>query len=56
MSFSNLFSSVYHTYFRSVTNNEVIKLEEHQSIVDAILKKNSTEALIATQELLEKDI
>lgn len=55
-SFSSLFSSVYQTYFRSVTNNEVIKLEHHQSIVDAILKKDSAEALKATQELLEKDI
>ncbi|SQI44343.1 Pyruvate dehydrogenase complex repressor [Leminorella richardii] len=55
-SFSILFSSVYQTYFRSVTNNEVIKLEHHQSIVDAILKKDAEAALTATQALLEKDI
>ncbi|MDR0805298.1 MAG: FadR family transcriptional regulator [Enterobacteriaceae bacterium] len=55
-SFANLFSSVYQTYFRSVTNNEAILLEHHQAIVDAILKKDSVEALRATQELLEKDL
>lgn len=51
-SFANLFSSVYQSYFRSITGNEVIKLEQHQMIVDAILTQNSTAACEACQKLL----
>jgi DNA-binding FadR family transcriptional regulator len=55
-SFANLFSSVYQSYFRAITGNEVIKLQHHQAIVDAILAGDSTEALTACQILLrEKD-
>ena len=56
MSFANLFSSVYHSYFRSVTGDEVIKLQYHQDIVDTILVGDSQGALLACQVLLkEKD-
>ncbi|HDL8286188.1 TPA: FadR family transcriptional regulator [Yersinia enterocolitica] len=55
-SFANLFSSVYHSYFRSITGDEVIKLQHHQNIVDTILAGDSQGALIACQVLLkEKD-
>ncbi|CAI1191735.1 FadR family transcriptional regulator [Serratia proteamaculans] len=55
-SFANLFSSVYQSYFRAITGNEVIKLQHHQAIVDAILAGESAAALTACQVLLrEKD-
>ncbi|HHP7837325.1 TPA: FadR/GntR family transcriptional regulator [Serratia marcescens] len=55
-SFANLFSSVYQSYFRAITGNEVIKLSHHQAIVDAILAGDSAGALVACQVLLkEKD-
>lgn len=55
-SFANLFSSVYQSYFRALTSNEVIKLQHHQAIVDAILAGDSAAALLACQILLkEKD-
>ncbi|MGB8663184.1 MAG: FadR/GntR family transcriptional regulator [Serratia inhibens] len=55
-SFANLFSSVYQSYFRAITGNEVIKLQHHQAIVDAILVGDGTRALAACQVLLkEKD-
>jgi len=55
-SFANLFSSVYQSYFRAITGNEVIKLRHHQTIVDAILAGDSAGALVACQVLLkEKD-
>lgn len=55
-SFANLFSSVYQSYFRAITGNEVIKLLHHQAIVDAILAGDSAAALTACQVLLrEKD-
>lgn len=51
-SFSNLFSSVYQSYFRAITGNEVIKLEHHQILVDAILASDGERALLACQQLL----
>jgi len=51
-SFSNLFSSVYQSYFRAITGNEVIKLEYHQALVDAILASDAEGALLACQKLL----
>jgi len=55
-SFANLFSSVYQSYFRAITGNEVIKLQNHQAIVDAILAGDGAGALAACQVLLrEKD-
>ena len=35
-SFAKLFHSVYHIYFTSITEDEVIELASHQAIVDAI--------------------
>ncbi|ANI29808.1 GntR family transcriptional regulator [Yersinia entomophaga] len=52
-SFANLFSSVYHSYFRAITGDEVIKLQHHQSIVDTILASDSQGACIACQVLLQ---
>lgn len=51
-SFSNLFSSVYQSYFRAITGNEVIKLEHHQALVDAIVASDGERALTACQQLL----
>ncbi|CAI2514418.1 MULTISPECIES: FadR/GntR family transcriptional regulator [Serratia] len=53
-SFANLFSSVYQSYFRAITGNEVIKLQNHQAIVDAILAGDGAGALAACQVLLRK--
>ncbi|MFI8415942.1 FadR/GntR family transcriptional regulator [Serratia sp. NPDC078593] len=52
-SFANLFSSVYQSYFRAITGNEVIKLQQHQAIVDAILACESNAAFTACQTLLK---
>lgn len=51
-SFSNLFSSVYQSYFRAITGNEVIKLEYHQALVNAIVAGDAEDALVACQQLL----
>ncbi|MDU5488131.1 MAG: FadR/GntR family transcriptional regulator [Serratia liquefaciens] len=53
-SFANLFSSVYQSYFRAITGNEVIKLQNHQAIVDAILAGDGARALAACQVLLRE--
>jgi DNA-binding FadR family transcriptional regulator len=50
ISFASLFHSVYHTYFTSITQNEVVKLDLHQAIVDAI--QDSDGAPCACQALL----
>lgn len=55
-SFANLFSSVYQSYFRAITGNEVIKLEHHQRIVDAILAGNAEGALQACTVLLRDPV
>lgn len=52
ISFSMLFHSIYHTYFASITQNEVIKLDLHQSIVDAIQESDGNSAFQACQKLL----
>jgi len=44
---------VYQSYFRAITGNEVIKLQHHQAIVDAIVASDSTAALTACQTLLQ---
>ncbi len=54
-SFANLFRSVYYNYFSSIANNEVIKLDSHQAIVDAIIKGDSQQAFVACQVLLAED-
>lgn len=51
-SFAKLFHSVYHIYFSSITEDEVIELAGHQAIVDAILDSDSQQALLACQKLL----
>ena len=49
-SFASLFHSVYHTYFTSITQDEVVKLDLHQAIVDAI--QRATQPLSACRALL----
>lgn len=44
-SFASLFHSVYHTYFTSITQDEVVKLDLHQAIVDAIQESDGQRAL-----------
>jgi len=51
-SFASLFHSVYRQYFSSITHNEVIKLELHQAIVNAIQESDGERALVACQALL----
>ncbi|HAJ3685346.1 TPA: GntR family transcriptional regulator, partial [Escherichia coli] len=38
--------------FTSITQNEVVKLDLHQAIVDAILNSDAPGALLACQALL----
>ena len=51
-SFASLFHSVYHTYFTSITQDEVVKLDLHQAIVDAIQESDGQRALSACRALL----
>ena len=51
-SFASLFHSIYHTYFTSITQDEVVKLDLHQAIVDAVLNSDGQRALTASQALL----
>ncbi len=51
-SFASLFHSVYHTYFTSITQDEVVKLDLHQAIVDAIQDSDGPGAMTASQALL----
>ena len=51
-SFASLFHSVYHTYFTSITYNDVVKLDLHQAIVDAIEDSDGDRAFTACQALL----
>jgi len=53
ISFAALFHSVYHTYFTSITQDQVIKLDLHQDIVDAIQESNGEGAFQACQILLK---
>ncbi|RKQ41307.1 FadR/GntR family transcriptional regulator [Enterobacter sp. R1(2018)] len=53
-SFANLFRSIYYNYFTAITDNEVIKIDLHQAIVDAITRGNGQAALIAGQALLQE--
>lgn len=52
-SFATLFHSIYYNYFSSITHNEVIKLELHQRIVDAIISGDGKNAALACRELLQ---
>lgn len=51
-SFAKLFHSVYHIYFTSITEDEVIELASHQAIVDAIQEGDGPRAYQACQALL----
>ena len=51
--FAALFNSVYQSYFSAITNNEVIKLELHQAIVDAIRQGDGEQARQASRALLD---
>lgn len=51
-SFASLFHSIYQTYFTSITQDEVVKLDLHQAIVDAILDNDGPRAMAASQTLL----
>ncbi|WP_312952385.1 FadR/GntR family transcriptional regulator [Superficieibacter sp.] len=51
-SFATLFQSVYHIYFTSITQNEVIKLDLHQAIVDAIQDSDGDRAQASCRALL----
>lgn len=51
-SFASLFHSVYQTYFAAITHNEVVKLDLHQAIVDAIQDSDGMRAFQACQALL----
>ena len=51
-SFASLFHSVYQTYFTSITQNEVVKLDLHQAIVAAIQESDGPRAQLACQTLL----
>lgn len=55
-SFANLFRSIYYNYFTSITDNEVVKLELHRAIVNAINEGDSQAALVAGQALLKEPI
>lgn len=52
ISFATLFHSIYHTYFASITQDQVIKLDLHQAIVDAIQESDGESAFQACQTLL----
>lgn len=51
-SFASLFHSIYQTYFTSITQDEVVKLDLHQAIVDAIQDSDGPRAMAASQALL----
>lgn len=53
-SFAALFHSIYYNYFSSITHNEVIKLDVHQQIVDAILRGDGEAASSACRQLLRE--
>ncbi|WP_413736433.1 FadR/GntR family transcriptional regulator [Sodalis sp. RH21] len=51
-SFANLFSSIYQNYFRAIVNDDRVKPDPHQAIVDAILASDAREAMAACKRLL----
>ncbi|MDC0724671.1 FadR/GntR family transcriptional regulator [Phytobacter diazotrophicus] len=53
ISFATLFHSIYHTYFTSITQDQAIKLDLHQAIVDAIQESDGDSAFQACQTLLK---
>lgn len=55
-SFANLFRSIYYNYFTAITDNEVIKLDLHQAIVDAITQGEEQAAFNACLALLKEPV
>ena len=55
-SFANLFRSIYYNYFTAITDNEVIKLDLHQAIVDAITHGEEQAAFDACLALLKEPV
>ncbi|VEC02105.1 Pyruvate dehydrogenase complex repressor [Cedecea lapagei] len=55
-SFANLFRSIYYNYFTAITDNEVIKLNLHQAIVDAITRGEEQAAFNACLALLKEPV
>lgn len=53
-SFANLFRPVYYNYFTAITDNQVVKLDLHQAIVDAICQRDSQAAFTACVALLNE--
>ncbi|MBT9431472.1 FadR family transcriptional regulator [Candidatus Sodalis endolongispinus] len=54
-SFANVFSSIYQNYFRAIASDDVIKLDRHQAIVDAIFAGDGPGAFTACQRLLAEN-
>ncbi|TKI04441.1 FadR/GntR family transcriptional regulator [Martelella alba] len=54
-SFANLFGSLYQSYFRAIVSDEVVRLDFHQAIVDAILASNPATAMNACRKLLAEN-
>ncbi|EKT53390.1 FadR/GntR family transcriptional regulator [Providencia burhodogranariea] len=52
ISFANLFRSVYQFYFDAITENDVIEVEIHQQLANAIIKGNSAKAFDICYKLL----
>lgn len=55
-SFANLFRPVYYNYFTAITDNQAIKLDLHQAIVDAICQRDSQAAFTACVALLNEPL
>ncbi len=55
-SFANLLRSIYYNYFSSITDNEVIKLDLHQRVVDAIIDSDVYAAQSACIDLLNAPV
>lgn len=53
-SFANLFRPVYYNYFTAIIDDNVVKLDLHQLIVDAICQRDSHAAFTACTALLSE--
>ncbi|MEQ4626906.1 FadR/GntR family transcriptional regulator [Providencia manganoxydans] len=52
LSFANLFRSVYQFYFDAITENDVIEVDIHKQLANAIIKCNSAKAFDLCYKLL----
>ncbi|MEY0600100.1 FadR/GntR family transcriptional regulator [Providencia alcalifaciens] len=52
ISFANLFRSIYQRYFDVITDNEVIEVDTHQQLANAIIEGKSADALNFCYSLL----